>query len=532
MFKREPKGRIETGEIPVLRQGTEAPLSESPMEKGRAANRNLTIFKSFLLTAIMVLTLYGMLDRGLFGPERWLPAAAAVLGLFFISLFIADYFADMPRIGWILVGLLAVLVAVKGLSLTWSIAQTETVNELLRSSIYLASFTLAVSSLSSRRLVGPFIDGMCLIAGALAGYGVLQKTRPVEYPSNTADGVRVGSTLEYANTVAVVLGMGIVLGLGRMTQLKNPIARGLYAVLILIFGVILYFTFSRGGMAALGVGLVGLFIVSGSRLQMFANLLLIFGPFTWLIVRAQELESLFRWVSAEDVRTADGLAFRSYLIVAVLATFLLQVVYAILVEHYELPQSLRRPLGVAAVVAVLVGVGALSATMIGEQRNSGGVLGAFTSSLEKTEDVSGRLTSFSSNSRSNYWRVAWDEWKEHPLEGTGAGTFSYTWQQNRPDFSGVKQVHNVFLEQGTETGILAFLALTGFAVLLTGYLMRAAWRANGERKVLLAGLTGTVITYFVSSALEWHWYIPPSTIFFFLLAGVAVKYASGVEQDT
>ena len=44
---------------------------------------------------------------------------------------------------------------------------------------------------------------------------------------------------------------------------------------------------------------------------------------------------------------------------------------------------------------------------------------------------------------------------------------------------GVKQVHNVYLEQGTETGIMAFLALTGFAGLLTGYLMWAAWRANG-----------------------------------------------------
>src|ERR687883_564786 len=188
MFKREPKGRIETGEIPVLRQGEEALLSESPPEKGRTASRNLTIFKSFLLTALMVLTLYGMIDRGLAGPERWLPAAAAILGLFFISLFIAGYFADTPRIAWVLVGILAVLVAVKGLSLTWSIAQTQTVNELLRSSMYLASFTLAVASLSSRRLVGPFIDGMSLRVGAVARYGVLQKTSPVEYPSNTASG--------------------------------------------------------------------------------------------------------------------------------------------------------------------------------------------------------------------------------------------------------------------------------------------------------------------------------------------------------
>jgi hypothetical protein len=84
---------------------------------------------------------------------------------------------------------------------------------------------------------------------------------------------------------------------------------------------------------------------------------------------------------------------------------------------------------------------------------------------------------------------------------------------------------------------VAFLAFAGFAALLTGYMVRAAWRAGlqeeaEERKVLLAGLTAAVVVYLTSSALEWHWYIPPSTIFFFALAGVAVKYASGTERDT
>jgi hypothetical protein len=32
--------------------------------------------------------------------------------------------------------------------------------------------------------------------------------------------------------------------------------------------------------------------------------------------------------------------------------------------------------------------------------------------------------------------------------------------------------------------------------------------------------------YLVSSAFEWHWYLPGSTLFFFILAAVAVKSAS------
>ena len=498
-------------------------------EKGRTAGRNLTIFKSLVLAVLVIITFYGMLNRGLVGVERWLPVAAAILGLVFITLFVADYFADVPRIAWVLVGLLVVLVAVKGLSLTWSIGRTETVQELLRSSVYLAVFALAAASLSSWRLVGPFVDVMNLTAGAVAGYGVIQKVNPVEYPSNSTDGIRVGSTLEYVNTVAVVLGMGIALGLGRMTQLRNPAARGLYAALILVFGAMLYLTFSRGGMLSLAAGLVVLFAVSGRRLEMFGSLLLISGPLAWLMWRVQGLDTFFEYVSEEAPRAADGATFRNYLIAAAIQAFLLQIIYAFLVGRYELAPTLCRSLGVAAAVIVLVGAGALGFVVYGGQQDSDEVPGAF----ETVEDASDRLTSLSSNSRSTYWRVAWEEWKEHPLTGTGAGTFQYTWLENRPGFGGVKQVHNAYLEQGTETGIVAFLALGGFAALLLGYAARAAWRTRfgeaGEQRVLLAGLTAAATVYLVSSGLDWHWYIPPSTIYFFILAGVTIRLAARPE---
>jgi O-Antigen ligase len=532
MFKKQPKRRIETGEMPAVDRVEKGPPKVSFPEKGRTADRSLTIFKSLVLAALVAITLYGMLNRGLFGIERWLPVAVSILGLLFIALFIADYFVDVPRTAWILVGLLAALVAVKGLSLTWSTSQTETVKELLRSSMYLATFVLAAASLSSWRLVGPLIDGLNLVVGAVAGYGVLQKISPVEYPSNTPDGLQVGSTLEYANTVAMVLGMGIVLGIGRMTQLKNPIMRGLYAALILVLGAILYLTFSRGGVLALAVGLVTLFVVGGSRLQMFANLLLVSGPLGWLVWKVQGLGTFWGYEPSESLRDAEGSVFRTELLIAVLAAFALQVVYTVLVERYELTPSLHRRLGVAAVVGVLVGVVALGFVAIENQGGASGVLQAFTTKLEDPQDVRAKLTSLSSNSRTIYWRVAWDEWKEHPLTGTGAGTFMYTWLENRPGFGGVKQVHNVYLEQGTETGIVAFLALTGFAALLVVYAARAAWRAGGERKVLLAGLTGALVAYLLSSALEWHWYIPPSTIYFFILAGAAAKLAAGAEQPS
>ena len=68
--------------------------------------------------------------------------------------------------------------------------------------------------------------------------------------------------------------------------------------------------------------------------------------------------------------------------------------------------------------------------------------------------------------------------------------------------------------------------LLGFVAVLLGYTARAAWRSRKERRLLLSGLVCALAVYLISSAAEWHWYIPPSTMFFFILAGIAMKFAS------
>jgi hypothetical protein len=35
--------------------------------------------------------------------------------------------------------------------------------------------------------------------------------------------------------------------------------------------------------------------------------------------------------------------------------------------------------------------------------------------------------------------------------------------------------------------------------------------------------------YLISSAIEWHWYIPPATIFFFVIAAITAKLAAMPE---
>jgi hypothetical protein len=70
MFSGQQKGRIETGEMPMIGRTKE----DSP-EKGRKPARNLMIFKSLFLSALVAIIFYGMLNQGLYRAEWWCRAS-------------------------------------------------------------------------------------------------------------------------------------------------------------------------------------------------------------------------------------------------------------------------------------------------------------------------------------------------------------------------------------------------------------------------------------------------------------------------
>lgn len=496
--------------------------------KERRAGRILSVFKAVVLLVLVGATVYGVIREGLYDDNLWLPVATGALGLLFVTLFIKNFFAEVPGICWLLVALLAVLVAVKGLSMTWTVSEAETILELLRSSMYLAVFVLALAALSSERQVAPLMDAAVLIASIVAGYGLLQKLRPVDYPVSSLDGVRVESTIDYVNTTAMVLGMGVVLTLARITSMRNPLIRGLYAALVLACVAVLYLTASRGGIVSLGIGVVALLALDKDRLQSLANILLLFVPAAGLIWRMQSLGGLLEAGAARQEKISDGVTFGGYLIVALIAAFVLQAVYAFLIGRYELTPLSRRFLAALAVGATVLVVVAGVFLTVNRYGGVGRAYETLVNNPDNTENASQRLTSISLGFREDYWKVAWASWKQNPLTGTGAGTFQFTWLKERTSTSGVKQVHNLYLEQGTETGVVAFLALVGFSGLLLGYTVRATLRSGvaGDRRVLLAGLVSALVVYLVSSVVEWHWYIPASTLYFFVLAAVAAKLAA------
>lgn len=130
--------------------------------------------------------------------------------------------------------------------------------------------------------------------------------------------------------------------------------------------------------------------------------------------------------------------------------------------------------------------------------------------------------------RSDYWRTAWQVTKDSPYFGTGPGTFMVPYEKLKaPSAEMTRLVHNDYLEQASDSGIIGFFAYVIFIAGALFYIYRHSFLRKaknevkiGERQLNLAlalGLAGLALHSFV----EFHLYIAGLAWPFFLFLGVA-----------
>jgi O-antigen ligase len=80
------------------------------------------------------------------------------------------------------------------------------------------------------------------------------------------------------------------------------------------------------------------------------------------------------------------------------------------------------------------------------------------------------------SARFDYWRAAVQTAKDKPLFGTGPGTFAVAYQKlKRPESEMARLVHNDYLEQASDSGLVGFLV---YALFVAGALFRSYPRAD------------------------------------------------------
>ena len=122
--------------------------------------------------------------------------------------------------------------------------------------------------------------------------------------------------------------------------------------------------------------------------------------------------------------------------------------------------------------------------------------------------------------RFDYWRAATRTAADHPWFGTGPGTFQRPYAQLKsPDAEMARLVHNDYLEQFSDSGLVGGLTYLAWITLLITLLARK-W-APAKDPLMFALFLG-LIGWFAQGFVEFGLYIPALAWTAFALAGTLI----------
>jgi O-antigen ligase/polysaccharide polymerase Wzy-like membrane protein len=431
----------------------------------------------------------------------WLGVAALAVAAAAATAAAAGWRPVLSREAVIAFALLVAFVCWCGLSVLWSIEPDRSWDYLNRGLVYVA---FAVVGLG----IGAFVPRAArlwayvlavLIALAL-GWALLGKAVP--WVGGSGRVARLSSPVDYWNGLALLFDLGLPLALWLAARREHPHwirAAGTVFLYGLTVGLLL--TYSRAGLA---VGLVAVAVwlgFGGPRVEGAAAMLL--GGAAGLVVGIWALSrpGLADDAQAHSLRVHDGAWFALVFVLAAVAVAALAYLGSLTEERRPLTEPQRRLVGRVALGAL--GVGAIAAVVVlAVSAKPQSWYHDFTRvPTNPAETVgAGRLTSFNSNSRWQWWKEAWHGFEKQPFHGTGAGTFELSHRLFRTNDVVVTEPHNVPLQFLSETGIVGFLLAAGSVVAAA---IGVARRAR-ESPAALALAVGA-LAYVLHSVVDFDW---------------------------
>ncbi len=196
--------------------------------------------------------------------------------------------------------------------------------------------------------------------------------------------------------------------------------------------------------------------------------------------------------------------------------------------------SLRRAGSVALAALALVGATVVVASAPRIGRSVTAQWRAFTHLAPGTtaggaaaaDTSQSRLLSGAGN-RYDYWRIAWDVWRSHPIIGVGAGNYSRFYFVARATDEDILQPHSLELQVLAELGLIGAALLAAFLAGLAASVrsMRRGARESSLTRALLVAALGAVVAWLVQTSVDWMHLLPGLTAI--VLAAMAVVLAGG-----
>jgi hypothetical protein len=337
---------------------------------------------------------------------------------------------------------------------------------------------------------------------------------------------RLSYPITYWNGLGVFVAVALVLCCGLATRDEEPIwSKALASAAVPILATTMYFTFSRGAIGALVIGMAVLVVLTFRRGSITAALAIV--PPTVVIVLlclGTHVLSTEHYEAARGITEGHKLAWElaGLAVAAGLLRLALVPLDRAMATIEVSPTARRRAWIVVAGIGVIVvfcGVLAFSGKIhhgFEKFSESGGIA--------ETGELQHRLTNFNNNGRIAQWHLAVDTFSKQPLHGTGAGTFARTWAKEGNNLFRIIDSHSLYL------GVMAELGLVGILLLLLGFLsllIAALRRVFSPDRVLQGTVFAAMLTWAIHTGFDWDWQLTATGFFFFAIGGMAIAAKPG-----
>jgi hypothetical protein len=434
------------------------------------------------------------------GPVAWLGAVTAVAAALGATALLlgGGRWPGVGRSGGLAMAALAAFVAWNGVTILWSADPARSWAYFDRgvASLGFVCLGLALAVAVPRAPTVLSAMGVGTVA-ACAAWALAAKIAPGLHEDYGRIARLVGP-VGFWNALAAVLAIGVPLALWLATGRHRPSLRAAGVVVAYLVTVAMALTLSRAGILLGAIALVVWLVRATPRYAAVASGLLAVVPGAAVGAWALGLAGVADDGVDFGIRVADGRAFGLVLAAVGAWTGVIAYLAARVDARSALVQRRVRSLDVAATAALGVVAVALAAGLVVQGGNP------FTWAAEKVRELArseyidsstGRLPSFSLNSRVDWWEESLHGFADSPIGGTGAGTFAYTHLRYR-EIKGqfVTEPHNLPLQALSETGVVG-LALLGLACAFGVRALRRARRGlpEGERAAGLALAIGLAV---------------------------------------
>jgi O-antigen ligase len=306
---------------------------------------------------------------------------------------------------------------------------------------------------------------------------------------------RLTRPVGYWNALGIYAAIGLAVALG--LAIHGPrILRAVMAATIPIFALTVYFTYSRGSVLALAIGLLVAFALDEQRLRWLLGSIALALPAAVVVIVASSSKPLTRAGHTIGAAAHDG----HRLALLTLGVALLSAGFAAWAPERKLQLSRNQQASVTVTVWVVIAAALVFGLVVAG--GPSGIKDKFIAAPPTTHgNLNKRLFSFSSSYRTPLWSQAWHEYKAHPIVGGGAGSYESYYLEHRARPDKVKNAHNLYLETLAELGPL------GLALLLVALLSPLYAAARARRHAFVPALAGAYVAFLVHMTVDWDWQV-------------------------